>query len=42
MLAETAYKAGLITKKEFAILQNAGCMGIMVLRCDDIHKKGKE
>lgn len=44
MLAETAYKAGVITNDEFAIFQNAGYMGLYGgLDVDDIHtKKGLE
>ena len=44
MLAETAYKAGVITNEEFAIFQNAGYMGLYGgLDVDDIHaKKGLE
>ena len=44
MLAETAHKAGVITKEEFAIFQNAGHMGLYGgLDVDDIHiKKGLE
>ena len=40
MLAETAYKAGVITNKEFAIFQNAGYMELYGgLDVDDIHTK---
>lgn len=44
MLAETAYKAGVITNEEFAIFQNACYMGLYDgLDVDDIHtKKGLE
>lgn len=39
LLAETAYKAGVITNEEFAIFQNAGYMGLYGgLGVDDIHK----
>ena len=40
MLAETAHNAGVITKEEFAIFQNAGYMGLYGgLDVDDIHKR---
>ena len=44
MLAETAYKAGVITNEEFVIFQNAGYIGLYGgLGVDDIHaRKGLE
>ncbi len=44
LLAETAHDAGVITKEEFAIFQNAGYMGLYGgLDVDDIHaRKGLE